>query len=121
MVSRAERAAAALPVADAVLRLVGVVGVRGPVGVLEVRRRPPGARPCCAPAMRDRRAERLALEDAGEDLGAVGLLARRGDRGSARAGGGRGRAGSPRRRAAGAAGSRRRRRRRRRRATRRRW
>ena len=114
------RAAAALPVADAVLRLVGVVGVRRPVDVLHVlvgRR----ARVLVAHEQRDRRAERAALEHARQDLDAVRLLARRGeaaltgpapvevalDLGDVER--------------AGAAGSRRRPRRRRRRATRRTW
>ena len=46
------RAAAALPVADAVLRLGGEVGVRGAVDVLHVPRRRSGARPRCARAAR---------------------------------------------------------------------
>ena len=57
---------------------VGVVGVRRPVDVLHVlvgRR----ARVLVAHQQRDRRAERPALEDAREDLDAVGLLARRGE------------------------------------------
>ena len=73
------RAPAALPVADAVLRLGRVVGVRGPVDVLH-RLVGLGPRVLVAHEQRDRRAERPALEDAGEDLDAVGLVARRRER-----------------------------------------
>ena len=75
IVSRAG-APAALPIGNSALRLVRVVRVRRPVDVLHVivrlRRRVLVAHPD-----RDRRTERLALEDARQDLGAIRLVARR--------------------------------------------
>ena len=75
-------APAALPVADAVLGVVGVVGVRGAelgfhfgVGL--------GPGVLVFDPQADRRAEGLALERAGEDLHRVGFLARRDDFGLA--------------------------------------
>ena len=77
-------AAAALPVADAVLRLGRVIRVRRTVDVLHrlVRRR---ACVLIADQDPDGRAERPAFEDAGEDLRAVLLLSRRRERALARA------------------------------------
>ena len=113
-------AAAALPVADAVLGLGGVVGVRRAGRRPSCARRRRGARPRCAPAARSacracgpRRRRRGSRR--GPPPGAASSA------GSARAGAGRDRAGCRRRRARGAAGSRRPRRRRRRRGSRRRW
>jgi hypothetical protein len=71
-------AAAALPVPDAVLGLGGVVGVGGPEHVLHVLVGL-GTRVLVADHHRDRRADRLPLEQPRDDLGLVGLLARRGE------------------------------------------
>ena len=69
---------AALPVADAVLGVVGVIGVRGPVDVLERRvMLRLGVR--VVHQDEDRGAERLPLENAGEDFARVAFLALRGD------------------------------------------
>ena len=66
------------PTPDAVLRLVRVIGVRRPklhrhlrIGL--------GARVFVPDPQRDRRAQGLALEGAGEDLDAIGFFARRDD------------------------------------------
>src|SRR5262249_13198092 len=69
-------AAAALPVADAVLRLVRVVGVRGTVEVAHLLVRF-GPRVLVAHQDQDRRAEGLALEDSRKYLAAVGFGAGR--------------------------------------------
>src|SRR5207253_2275944 len=71
-------AAPALPVADAVFGLVRVVGVAGPVLILEVCVGG-GPRIGIPDQDRDRTAERLPLEDAGEDLALILLLPRRRD------------------------------------------
>ena len=65
---------AAQPVAGAVLGVVGEVGVGGPVDVLEVF---VGLRPGIGVAYQhgDGGPESVSLEDAGEDLGLVALLA----------------------------------------------
>src|SRR5262249_2964880 len=66
------------PVADAVLRFIRIVGVRWPEGILERFVR---ARPCIGVAHQngDRGAERLTVEHAGKQLGAIGLVTRRRD------------------------------------------
>jgi hypothetical protein len=71
------RATTTLPGADAVLGIVGVVGLRGPVGVFErlVRR---GARVFVSHQHRDRRAQGLTLDHARQDFHLVRFVARRG-------------------------------------------
>jgi hypothetical protein len=69
-------AAASLPVADAVLRVIGVVGVRRTIDALQLLVGL-GARVLVADEDQDRRAEGPPLEHARQDLGAIRLLPRR--------------------------------------------